>query len=128
MARRVNVYLHDAVQSEALRRGHGNRENVVNRDLSRYYTLLRVCLGAVALSDQEWDYLRDALNGTIFSAELIPYLPHALADAVKDASFDGLGEKWGVDANALAGKILELSPAEALAVVDAVECWWEAQE
>lgn len=124
----LTVYFPEQLHQQLRQRGLGDGENVVKRDLERYYALLELSLKRVAFSEAEWDYLRDAMNGIIFSQELIPYLPRALADSVKDASFDGLGEKWGVDVDALVEKILRLSPTEALAVVDAVECFWEGQK
>lgn len=124
----INIYLPASIHEVLKKRGLGSGENIIKRDLERYYTLLEHSLKRVSISEREWDYLRDALNGTIFTPEIIPYLPRALADAVKDSAFDGIGEKYGVDVDALLEKILNLSPSEALAVVDAVECWWEQQK
>ncbi len=124
----VNIYLPAELFSHLRRRGLGSGENIIRRDIERYYALLEHSMQRVSFTPQEWDYLRIALHGTIFDQHIVPYLPRAIADAVKDASFGGLGEKLGVDVYALIEKILNLSHCEALAVIDAIECFWEGQK
>lgn len=76
----LTVYFPEQLHQQLRQRGLGDGENVVKRDLERYYALLELSLKRVAFSEAEWDYLRDAMNGIIFSQELIPYLPRALPD------------------------------------------------
>jgi hypothetical protein len=118
-------FLHEQLQQRGLGRG----ENTIRRDLERYYTLIDIATQRVQqmLSQNELDLLRDALNGTEVQPELVRYLPQALVDAVGDARHDGLCEKWGVDAHALAEKLSKLSLLEAVALVDSIERFWESQ-
>jgi hypothetical protein len=121
----ITVYFPNTIKRELDSRGLGNGENVVARDLERYYTLL--AQAKPALTEQEMNLLRDTFNGVLVQAELVPFLPRVLADAVAEARADGLDEKWGVDADALAEKMLNLSTVQALALVDSIEQFWESQ-
>lgn len=126
----INVYFPDELLQELRARGMGNGENVVREMMQRYLSLLQMELEAVNLSEEEWWYLRDSLNGFLFepaSPANIRLLPHILAASVEDSAPDGLQEKWGVNAAALASKLRQLRPSQSLAVLDAVERFWASK-
>lgn len=101
-----------------------NRNETARRDLDRYYDLIERTVASVQLSSAEWSLLRDALNGTIIESW---WSGHTLAAEIEDACDDGLAEKWHVDSAALVERLIALSPAQVLAVCDAVEQWWRRQ-
>jgi hypothetical protein len=78
---------------------------------------------APLLSEAEWNYLRDMLNGTIVDAgaDFAAYLAMDVEDANR---LDGLGEKWEIDASALAQKLKSLSFFHGYAIIKAVDEWW----
>lgn len=71
----------------------------------------------------EWMAIMDACNGTIIDSEIAP-LP--LWANVMD--FEGLGQKWGVDAAELARKMRDLPPVQACALVEVVRRFWVIAE
>ncbi len=91
----VNIYLPAETLFAFEAEGLGSGENIIRRDIERYYALLEHSMQRVSFTPQEWDYLRIALHGTIFDQHIVPYLPRAIADAVKDASFGGLRREVG---------------------------------
>lgn len=82
---------------------------------------------APALSEPEWECLRDVLNGTAYDPSLARSLPLILASEVEDSGPDGMAEKWGVDLAGLADRLRTLHPADAWAVWNQVRGWWAAQ-
>lgn len=92
------------------------------RDLERYYQSLDTALREISLSESEWDYLRDILNGTYIDAATARLLWAEVEDAEEEYR-----EKWGVNPTDLSGRLRTLSPFQCLAVVDAIERWWAAQ-
>ena len=101
-----------------------NRNEVASRDLGRYYHLIERTLATVQMSSAEWNLIRDALNGTIVESW---WSGHTLASSISAASDDGLADKWHVDSAALVERLIALSPAQTIAVCDAVEQWWRRQ-
>lgn len=97
---------------------------VAERDLERNYALFERELTGLSLSEQAWNLLRDALNGTLIEA---CWTAATLADALEH----GLGVRWGLsteDEQALLRNLRALSPGQAFAVLDAVERWWIVQD
>lgn len=91
------------------------------RDLTRYYKALLPTLYAINLQYGEAMLIVDALNGYRMTTEL----PQLMVDNVEDAMrMDGLDEKWKVDRDALIEKMRQWTPLDCLAVIDAVERWW----
>ena len=88
------------------------------RDLERYYQSLDAALRDIALSESEWDYLRDILNGTYIDAAAARLLWAEVEDAKPE-----YGQKWGIDPADLSGRLRTLSPFQCLAIADAVERW-----
>lgn len=74
-------------------------------------------------------YLADLLNGTLYVPQRLDDLPGTLAHEVRDGDrYDRLGEKWQVDAEALAVKIEALSLIEAYTVWHLVRQAWKEPE
>ena len=107
----------------AERTGHNlSAGTVAARDLERYYSLLDSELPE--LSPNEWNLLRDALNGTLTETSSMKMLWLDAADAI---ALDSLAEKWDVDGKALVERLRSFSLAQYYAVADAVERWWARQ-
>jgi hypothetical protein len=123
----VYLRLPAPLEAELERRGElerGGAADIVRRDLARYYQLLREEERRLPLSEQEWNLLRDALNGVLFDAIAWRFLDHEIADAIR---LNRLDAKWGVDGSALIETLRTLCPGQTLAAVDAVERWWRDQ-
>lgn len=76
------------------------------------------------LTEQEWKYLADSLNGTLALGSF-RYSSSVLAAGVEDSDrLDGLGSKWGVDVKVLTGKLLSLTAAQIDAIHTRVEEFW----
>jgi len=92
--------------------------NTADRDLHRYYHLLRLALPTFSLP--EASLIVDALNGLI----LEPHSGHLLWAEIEDGLAEGLAEKHGVAGLALVARLRALPPFEAFAVAEAAERWW----
>lgn len=110
---------------------------VAARDLGRYHDVLRRELARVALSEAEAWLLVDVGNGTRWERHSIPLLWAEVADAIDG---EGLAEKWQLAGEGhtpaehfeagsrLIAKLRALTPAQAVAVVDAIERAWAAEQ
>lgn len=94
---------------------------VANRDMARYYNILKYALREVALTEQEAMLVCDALNGVFFDDFSIRLMRASVEDAI---IHDRLDEKWGVDGEALIVKLRSYSIGALYSVADAVEQWW----
>lgn len=94
---------------------------IAKRDLTRYYDALRRELKTVAqlLTPSEALALCDISNGTLWDEVSAALLWAEVADA-DQAQLD----QWGVNRDTLVAKLRALTPAQSLAVVDALERWW----
>lgn len=101
----------------------GSPGRVAVRDLDRYYTVLTAELARLDLSEPEAMLIIDSLNGSLLDTSSYRLLWAEIDDALDD----GLAEKWGIDGFALVAKLRALSPAQAMAVIDAGERWWIIQ-
>lgn len=120
-ADRIHVYV-----GEPLRRlldTRGNRgegaSHVVNAVAARYLAVTAASLPA--LTEAEWMATADTLNGTWLDEGTIRYVAAEIADADR---LNGLGAKWGIDAQALARHLGAAPYAVRLAVVEIVERLW----
>lgn len=120
--RTVSIYLRPVLETELETRGD-NRNHVIHRDLERLYTLYRLALREVKLTLPECWFLVDMLNGSLMDANTAGLL---WADAEDACALDGLDKKWQVDGKAFVEKLKKLSDAQALALVDATERFWQA--
>lgn len=104
-------------------RGEANRSGVIDRDLTRYYEVLKYGRQSLRekLSTAEVSAILDNLNGVWLSEPLSIRLIYAnFADGLEE----GLAEKWKIDGPALVEKLKNLSFAESCALADAAERWW----
>lgn len=103
----------------------GERSTIINRMLDRYVFVLDAARRTLAskFTPGECGLLVDVFNGTLFSE---PFATQYLAHEVRDSYADGYAEKWEVDRAAMLEKMQSLSACENIAIVDAVERWWQA--
>lgn len=97
----------------------GSVRDIERRDLERYYKLLD--LHRPRFTEAEACLIMDAYNGTLIESELCRYPWIQVKDAI---DVRGLDAKWGVDAEALLAKLLDLTPAEGMSLLDAFERFW----
>ena len=103
----------------------GQRSPTINRDLERLYTLYDRALRRVNLTVDEACLIVDALNGTLHDVRSGTRFWIGVQDAIE---LDSLHEKWGVDGNALVEKLKNLDDLTAMAIVDAVERFWNGEK
>jgi hypothetical protein len=95
----------------------------VRRIVARYLDLVERELDQIELSEPEALLVCDALNGLwITEAAAVRLLWAEVADAI---AHDRLDAKWGVDGEALVAKLRRLTPGQRLALLDAVERFWQ---
>lgn len=109
-----------ALESELSSRGD-SMNAVALRDLRRYYTSIEDTLCEFHLSEDEWRFLRDILNGTLLDERTAQYLWSEVEDADPETA-----EKWHVNQSDLVGRIRYAPAFTRLAIVDSVERWWRA--
>lgn len=123
-------------QISARTQGDGRRSDtlgksqVVERDLDRYYTLLRYARADLRslLSGNEIAAIVDNLNGVWLadSPEIgIRGIPLNVADGVQ---MSGLAQKWAIEGITLIEKLRDLSFVHLSALADAAERFWIAPE
>lgn len=98
---------------------------VASRDLGRYYALVDDALPRLreTLSRDEACAVMDACNGLYMDDGVgARFLWAEVADS------DGLDEKWGIDQNALVGKLRGLSLAATMTLADAIGRFWTRPE
>ena len=102
------------------REGRSRSEHqTARRDLTRYYKMLEE--ERPAFTHEQASLLCDLLNGVML--EPLDHAAQGLQIEIQDAS-DRLFEKWGLDRGRLEKRVADLSFAEALATIDAVERFW----
>jgi len=118
---RVQIFFRDETVKAAIEARQADRSfsETGRRMLERYLYLLQVSMPD--FSEAEASLIVDALNGTIFHKETVSLLWAEIEDASRSG---GLAEKWQIDGASLLARLRDLTPFEALAVVDAVEQFW----
>ncbi len=81
----------------------------------------RLEIELLGLTRNECCAICDALNGTVLDDFSWQSIWAEVADADR---LDGLGQKWSIDAQALAGRLRDSSPGAKLAVAEAAEEFW----
>lgn len=122
---KFHVSMSPDTYAELMRRADkGERSTQITRGLDRYYAILAAERRQLAklLSDGEVAYLCDVFNGSAFWEPVSVRLAWA---NVEDALEDGYAQKWEIDGPALVTKIRMLDYAATVALVDAVEMWWQ---
>ena len=80
------------------------------------------------LTEDEWKYLADSLNGTRVDGTF-RFASSALVASIEDSDrIDGLGAKWEVDVKKLCDKIENMSGSQIEAVYRRVEFFWNKPE
>lgn len=120
--------LSDEIQAAiAARSGPSTSQNAaLASSLERYfYALYEARKGLEKLfTPGECGLIVDVLNGTIFNHYLaIQHVTSEVLEAMNDAGYAG---KWGVSQVDLVDKLKMLDYLDKLALVDAVQVWWEA--
>jgi hypothetical protein len=95
-------------------------DQVVRRDLERYYELLQRSLPTFSMSEAR--LICNALNGNIIRPESV----HLIWAEVSDTLEEGIIDEDGVDGPALVKRLRALTPFECMAVADAVERVWNS--
>ncbi len=111
------------VYVQAIERRDSQFSTALTKSLGRYlYALADARRRLAEMFDaQECGLILDACNGTLF----YPFSVNLIGATVQDAiSMDRLDQKWEVNGVSLIAKLNELDYLERLAVVDAVEVWW----
>jgi hypothetical protein len=114
----------------------GVRAVLEARDESLSTALTRTVLRYVAILAHERRELRphfsasecalilDACNGTAFmDAMSVRLLPDGVEDAIQ---YEQLDAKWDVNGDALMAKLRSTTFAQRMALVDAIQRWWDA--
>lgn len=89
------------------------------RDLGRYYALIGEAKRTLSLSRNELCATMDACNGLHLVDDIRwRYLWADVADT------PDLGDKWGIDRDALVAKLRAMTPLQLIALADAIEIFW----
>lgn len=115
---KISIYAGEPIQR--VLDGFDNRSGRLNTVAERYLDIIR--RDCPALTEAEWCALCDALNGYMASDGSAVRMAWAeIADA---GLIDGIGEKWEVDAQALAQRMRLMTAAEQTAIVEVTEAFW----
>lgn len=121
MGRKTSIYLRDELEAQLKARSK-ELSSVINRDLERIYALYARSLRQIILTPDEACLIVDSQNGTLHDARSAPMLWAGIEDSIH---LDGLAEKWDIDGPALVEKMKQWNDIQCLAVIDAVERFWE---
>jgi len=105
--------------------GH-TADYIAKRDLERYYYGLRMALAKLnpPLKLNEWSFLIDVCNGTIFEPFSIPML---WAEA-SDAMVEGYGKKHEIEnPEGFVQRLRSMSWIELAAIADGIERFWNSE-
>lgn len=119
---KISIYAGTPLQS--VLEGFGdNRSGRLNTVAERYtYVVERDC---PTLSEAQWCAVCDALNGYWMDAGDSGAGVRLAWAEIEDADrLNGLGEKWSVDAHALAMQLRDMSAGQQVAVAEVVQRFW----
>lgn len=119
----VPEYIDTSMES---RGGSGDgKSGAVVRTIDRYMAIInrsKIEMGK-NFSSQECGLILDSCNGTAWADTVsIQLLPENIVDGIE---MDRLDQKWSVDGDALVRKMRGLTYAEKMAMVDAIQYWWD---
>lgn len=123
MADRITIYVGEPLAR--LLDDAENRSGRLNTVAERYLEIVR--RDVPELSEAEWCVVCDALNGYWMEGAPELGLRFAWANIADADRLDGLGRKWGVDAQALAVRIRDLPMGALVALAEVVERFWAPQ-
>lgn len=108
----------------ALLEDHENRSGRINAVADRYLGIVEH--HAPEMTEAEWCAVCDALNGYWITDRA--GVRAMWAEIYDGDRINGLGEKWGADAIALAERVREMPFAELVALAEVVERFWQHAE
>jgi|GEM_PF-3002657 len=121
----VNLRLESRLLAPTLERNYSdNLSHALRTQLERYYATLERELRTVRLAENETLLLCDLHSRTDWDNRSMFLLWLGLEEGLDE----GLAEKWGVDGIALLERLKTLTPAQSLAVVDALERWRDLKD
>lgn len=119
---KYSIYANKALSAAVLLCGGGQRSAKINTICDRY--LMMVLTGAPAWTQEQWEAVADALAGCRLVGDtdelLYPLHKHVRA-IIADAAQHGLGDRFGIDASALAEEVTGATIAQIVAIVEIVE-------
>lgn len=118
MSKRTSIYLTDA--SEQVIGPTDNLSGRINSIVGRYARILDE--STPSLTEGEWSFLCDMLNGTVIEENTGDYLWADIAEAGK---LNGLAEKWGVDSDDLSSRVRTMRAAARFAILEVVTRFWQ---
>lgn len=103
--------------------GHEDRRSArLNTIAVRYLDIVR--RDCPPFTEAEWSAICDALNGYWMGAGGDSGIRLAWAEILDADRLDGLGRKWGADAEALALRLRDATTGQQTAVAEVVERFW----
>lgn len=122
---KISIYAGEPIQQ--VLDGHENRSGRLNTVAERYLDIVR--RDCPALTQAEWCAVCDALASYWMGAgDSALSIRMAWAEVVDADRLDGLGEKWGVDAAALADRMQRMSAGAQVALAEVVERFWQHRQ
>jgi len=118
MAERFTIYAGEPIAG-ILAGYEDNRSGRINQVAADFLLLIPEL--APEFSAAEWQAITDVLNGSFVDDETGLKLIWA---SVADSAEDGIGEKWGVDVEALAQRIRALKLPQLIAIREVVARFW----
>ncbi|HCZ49108.1 MAG TPA: hypothetical protein DCZ11_08895 [Gammaproteobacteria bacterium] len=121
---RITIYAGPPLQQVLA--GNEGRSARLNTVAERYLDVVRRdCPG---LTEAEWCAICDALNGYWMEGCENIGVRTAWAEIADADRLNGLGEKWGVDAQALAARMRDMTAGAQVALAEVVERFWQRPE
>lgn len=123
MSRRLTLYVSDDSQAVI---GPDNpstsKAGRINSIIQRYGAITREAMPE--FSEHEWCAICDANNGAILDdmPQTVAYIWANVHDT------PGLGDKWGIDQDALVKKLHKLTIAEKCAVAEVITAFWRSND
>lgn len=124
MSSRKTIYLTDA--SEKILGECDSLSGRINTIISRYGCI--TCEGCPSLTLAEWSAVCDVLNGTWLNAEVGSFdICRSIWAEISDGDrLDGLGAKWGIDAQDLSRRVQVMPYHEQVAIVEIATLFWQS--
>lgn len=126
MTDRTTLYLTPALARLKSRVEAGDLMGGLSRHLEWIVNLHEHCCrqSLPRLTAKQWQALRACLNG-IWMWEPWEITPQRLAVEVHDSAGRKDAESWDTDLEALASRLAQMTPAEAIALAESICRWWQ---
>jgi len=125
-AAKLSVSMPEPVAAALLARGD-TPSSAITRLVMRYVGLLSDARRELRsqFTDQECALVLDACNGVAFVDMFsIRLMPEGVAGAIE---IDNLDAKWQLDGDALMAKLRATTLTQRMALVDAIQRWWDGE-